>query len=231
MQVRAIAVPAPASPPFPPAPAASRSDPPDPADPAMPPVPALPAPPVVPDPSEIPAPASAEPASPMPASRGPASPWAVSWPIATYPINPSSALLGLVRSRDKLGRASEQPVGFMCSRKDPFRYLFFKFALLPRKPEIWCLLDCLTTTYSVRMLFSGMLSLLKCSARTCKLVQRMKMAGRCPSGVVTATWEFGQAVTGAHPGKTSSRPRPLNGRSRQWGGRRAGLAFATLSRA
>jgi hypothetical protein len=75
----------------------------------------------------------------------------------------------------------------MCSRKDPFRYLFFKFAQVPRKPEIWCLLDCLATTCSVRMFLSGMLSLHRCSETTWKLVQRIEMTGTCRSGVVTAT--------------------------------------------
>ena len=90
------------------------------------------------------------------------------------------------RSTDIFRTGCGVPVGFMCSRKDPFRYLFFKFALLPQKPEIWCLLDCLTTTGSGRMLFSGMLPLLKCSEKTCKLVQRMEVTGACRLGVVTA---------------------------------------------
>ncbi len=126
------------------------------------------------------------------------------------------------RPRDKLGRASEEAVQFMCSRNDPFSHLFLIFALLPRKPEIWCLFDCLTTTYSGRLFFSRMLSLHKCSAKTCKPVQHGARAGTCPSGVMTATWDLDRASAqrrdpgDVEPAATVERAASSMGRKAGW---------------
>lgn len=119
----------------------------------------------------------------------------------------------------------------MCSRKDPFRYLFFRFALLPLKPEIWCLLDCLATTYSVRMLLSGMLSLHRCSVNNWKIVQRMEMAGICRAGVMTVTSEVREARLGGCDLVEAVEPTATVKRAvSSMGGEAGWLRFAMFSR-